>query len=96
MSRRIETAWRNKTTQTVTTGAASAQTTNAFDGGIHAIRIIADQDVHYVIGANPVATADDALLPAAEIEYVGCAPGEKIAFIQNSAAGTAWVTELST
>lgn len=87
--------YRPGTTQTVTVGAASAATSNAFGSGIHKLRIVSTTACHFVLGASPTATTSDPYLPADTVEYITVSQGEKIAFIQNSAGGTAYATEVT-
>jgi len=78
-------------TQTVSVTGVSAAVANAVVTKI--IRVVCTSDCHYRIGAAPTATTSDPFLPANVVEYVGINSGQKIAFIQNSANGTAFVTE---
>ncbi len=86
-------AIRPGTVQTVSVGASSAAVSNGFAGNSTILRIISTTACHYVLGSSPTATTSDSYLPADVVEYVSCRPGEKIAFIQNAAGGTAYVTE---
>lgn len=72
-------------------GTSTAST--AFGAKTTAIRLTANVDCRYAIGASPTATPTSILLPAGAIDYVGCAPGDKIAIIQEATAGTLNVTE---
>lgn len=80
------------TSQDVPVGGASVQST-AFSAKTTAIRLTADVDCRYAIGTSPTATATSIRLPAGGIDYVGCAPGDKIAVIQEATAGILNVTE---
>ena len=82
-------------TQTVSVSGTSAAITNAVGSGIHVIRMVSSTDCHFALGGAPTATTSDPLLPADTVEYIRINEGEKIAFIQNTAAGTAYVTEVS-
>jgi hypothetical protein len=82
-------------TQTVSYTASSAKTSTAVSSGIHAVRLVATTSCHYAIGDDPTATTSDAFLPAEVIEYISIGEGEKVAFIRDSADGTAFVTEVS-
>ena len=65
-------------TQAVTF-AASTQST-AFDAATRLVRIIADADVFCLFGANPTATATNAIkIPANTVEYFEVNPGDKVA-----------------
>lgn len=84
------------TTQTVSISGTSAATTNPVDdGGATIVRIISTTACHYILGSSPTATTSHAYLPADTVEYIAVNPGDKIAFIQASASGTAYVTECS-
>ena len=61
---------------TYTTSAQS----NAFGAGIHVIRVICDAKAHFVIAANPTATANSSYIPVDTKEYFGVTAGLKIAF----------------
>lgn len=80
-------------TQTVSVTGVSAAVANAVTSRTKIIRVVCTSDCHYRIGATPTATTSDPFLPANVVEYVGINSGQKIAFIQNSANGTAYVTE---
>lgn len=83
------------TSQTITTGAASALLTNAFGPYTTVVRLVATAACHVKIG-NPTATAtaSDPYLPANTPWFIEVAPGQKIAAIQNAAAGVLHVTEM--
>ena len=89
------TTYRLDTVQTVTVGATSAATTNAVSANTHHVRIVSTTACHYVTGKTPTATTSLSYLPADVVEYVDITPGEKVAFIQNAAGGTAFVTEVT-
>lgn len=91
----IQTVYRPKGTQTVAVGAASTATTNAVGTGFRIVRIVSTTDCHYVVEQTPTATTSDTFLPAVTVEYISIHEGEKVAFIQNAASGTAYVTEVS-
>lgn len=91
----VFTSYRPIRTQTIAVGAASVAVANSFGDSIMVVRLASTTAAHFAIGVAPVATAADALLPANTVEFVAVRPGEKIAMIQNSAAGTARVTEVS-
>lgn len=85
------------TTQTITTGAASATLTNPFGNETFQVRLSTTAACHYrvVEAAGGTAVAGDALLPANWVEYITVTPGQKIAAIQDTAAGVLTVTEMS-
>lgn len=82
-------------TQTVAIGAASASTTNAVGAHIHCVRLIATSACHVEFGASPTADSGDMYLAANREELFTIKPGQKVAVIQNSAAGTLYVTEMT-
>lgn len=87
--------YRPGTTQKVTVSDTSAAVSNAFGSGIHKLRIVSDTDCHFVLGASPTATTSDPYLPADTVEYITVSQGEKIAFLQDSAGGNAYATEVT-
>ncbi len=81
--------------QSVAIGAASAQST-AVGSSTRCVRLRATADCYVKIGGNPTAnTTTSTLLGAGETEYFRVNPGDKVAVIQASAAGTLNVTELA-
>lgn len=93
--RNSSTTYRPDTVQTVTVGATSAATTNAFGESTHQIRVVSTTACHYVLGGTPTATTSHTYIPADVVEYIDVHGGEKIAFIQHAAGGTAYVTEVT-
>ena len=85
------------TSQDITTGATSATLTNAFGAETFQVRLSATAACRYrvVEAAGGTAVAADTLLPANVVEYVTVTPGQKIAAIQETAAGKLNVTEMS-
>jgi hypothetical protein len=83
------------TNQTVSVSGTSAAVTNAFGNGTTIIRVVSTTDCFIKFGATPTAVAADMLLPAYVVEYFGATPGVKIAALQNTAAGTLYVTEMT-
>lgn len=69
--------------QTVAIGGTSAQSA-AFNANTKFIRVHADVVCSRLLGANPVATLDNARMAAGATEYVGVEPGDKIAVIANT------------
>ena len=82
-------------TQTVAVGAASAANTTAFGAGTRAVRVVSTTACHIKFENTPVATTNDAYLPANWVAEYTVSPGEKIAVIQNTAAGNLYVTEMT-
>ena len=87
--------YRPITTQTVAVGTASAAITNPVGAQIRRVRLISTTACHVAIGSAPTATATDMYLAAGREEYFSIHPGEKVAVIQDAAAGTLYVTEMS-
>jgi len=84
------------TTQVVTVSGTSARITNALGGQTYQVRVVSTTACHVLVGdGNITATTSDAYLPANIPEYFTCSPGQKVAFIQNAAGGSAYVTEMS-
>lgn len=75
-----------------TTSTSVAST--AFSSGTHQIRISAPAQCFYVVDQAPTATASDALLPAAAIDYITVNSGQKIAFF-SATTQTISVVEIS-
>ena len=95
MLRGIKTTYYPSTSQTVTVGAASAATTNAVGAHTSVVRLHADTDCFIAIAKAPTATTSDMFLPSGQTEYIRVHPGQKVAAIQDSAAGTLYVTEMT-
>jgi hypothetical protein len=83
------------TAQNVTVSGTSAATTNAVSVNTHFVRIICTGDSWMTVAAVPVATTGDMYL-ALDVETVmRVVPGtDKLAFIQDSGAGTCNVAEM--
>jgi hypothetical protein len=84
--------------QDITTGAASATLTNAFGPQTYQVRLsVATAACRYRIveAAGGTAVATDTLLPVNWVEIITVNPGQKIAAIQDAAAGKLNVTEMS-
>jgi len=81
--------------QEVTIGAASAAST-AFASTTYQIRVCSTIACRIKIGdGTPTATATDAYLPPNIAEYFTTGPSQKIAVIQEAAAGKLSITEIS-
>lgn len=83
-------AFRLGTTQTVSVGASFQDVT--LDGLNGVVRVVSTVDCHLKHGTGAV--AGDAFLPAGVIEYFSYKSGDVLSFIQDSASGTAYVTEM--
>ena len=84
------------TAQEVTVGAASAQSSVIGTAGQtpnRVVRLCATTACRIAVGTNPTATATGTLLPANVAEFTELTPGERIAVIQESAAGKLSITE---
>jgi hypothetical protein len=68
------------------TAAVSAQV------GSQVVRLVATSDCHIAIGAAPTATAAALFLPANTPEYFACNTTDLVAVIQDSAAGSLYIT----
>jgi len=83
----------NGPAQEVISGVASAEST-VFGGQTKIIRIVNLVACRYVVGTSPqTALATNTLLLPNVIEYLSVEPGQVIAAIQDSAAGSLNVTE---
>ena len=85
------------TSQVVAVGAASAAITNGVGANIHDIRVVSTTNCWITIATTPVASAaaGSMYLPAGLVEYLRVSPGQKVAAIQDSAAGTLNVSEMT-
>lgn len=81
------------TNQDVAIGAASAAVTNPFSSQTYKIRVKVTSDCRIRINQSPTALAADTYMSAGDTEWFTCNPGEKIACIQVSGAGTMNVSE---
>lgn len=70
--------------QPVLTNSGSSQQSAGFASSTRIIRLTSDGIISYVIGKNPVVSVANRRLPAGAIEYIGVAPGQKIAIITNT------------
>lgn len=83
------------TSQNVAIGAASVQCATAFGIATHAILATATSNCHIRVSVNPTAVATDFLLKAGDPPLViGVSPTQKIAVIQDSAAGILYIQEV--
>jgi hypothetical protein len=81
--------------QEVTTGVASAAS-GAFGSQTRQIRVAATAACRIrVDNGTPTATATDTYLPADTVEWLDVTPGQRIAAIQETAAGKLSVTEIA-
>ena len=71
----------------------TAGQSSAISDQIRVVRILSSSDCFVLVGVNPTATSSDAILVAANTEYISVRPGEKISAIQSSAGGTLFITE---
>jgi hypothetical protein len=72
----------------ITTGSSSAQSGAAPSAGVRAVRlVVATAAARVRIGSDPTAVAADTLLPVGVPEVFVIGEGEKVAAIQDSAAG---------
>lgn len=88
--------FRHNIYQTAITVNGTSAPSAAFGSQTYAIRVSSTTACLIQAGdGTPVATVNSALLPAGVIERLLVSPGQKIAFIQQAAAGVASVTELT-
>jgi hypothetical protein len=80
--------------QKVSVASSSAATSNAFGANTSLVRVAVNTDCYITFAITPTATTSMTLLPAGSVEYFMVKPGEKAAFIRNSADGVATVTEM--
>lgn len=81
------------TSQEVASGAASVQSV-AFSAGCKAIRVSTTAACRFLIGSNPTALATSPLLMPADAEYFAVEGSDKIAVIQEAAAGKVSIAEV--
>ena len=89
--------------QSVACTSTSTALTASFSAQTRLVRISADTNALYLVGASPTAAAGtSSYLPQRLTEYVKVNPGEKIAFLRapsdgadTATDGVAWVTELT-
>jgi hypothetical protein len=77
------------TTQTVAIGAAPAVSAPA---GSQIIRLVGTSDCHIAVGAAPTVNATGLFLPSNTPEYFACNTTDLIAVLEDSAAGTLYIT----
>lgn len=89
--------WKQILNQAAITVSGTSAPSAAFGTETYAIRIASSTACYYNVGdGTPVATTATAWFPANWIEYILVNPGQKVAFLQQTAGGVASVTELST
>lgn len=87
--------WRLGAAHTVAIGATHAESP-AMGTETRAVLLSGTTDFHVRIGQGAAAASTDTLIKAAYPPIVlGCAPGDVVSVIQDSAAGTAYITELT-
>jgi hypothetical protein len=75
----------------VTTSGTSAQSA-VMPANTSTVRVVGSAACYIIFGENPTALATTSIyMPAGLVEYFAIKPGEKIAVIQDSAAGTLYV-----
>jgi hypothetical protein len=82
------------TTQTVAVSGTSAQST-AITASSGYVRLFATTLCHIRAGSNPTSTTSNMPLAPYVPEYFAVSSGQKIAAIQNAAAGTLYITEVT-
>ena len=81
-------------TQSAAFTGTSAAISNAVGDQTRRVLVYADQDCHIQFAKAPVATTADCFLAASTQIMLSIRPGEKVAAIQATAAGTLYVSEL--
>ena len=75
---------------------SSSAASAAFGAQTYKVRLVATTDCRIRISdGTPTAVATDSYLPASAAEYFTVTPGQKVAAMQVSSAGTLNVTEIS-
>lgn len=69
--------------QKITSSGVSAQSA-AFNSQTRYIRLVADGNMHYLVGSNPTATTSNLPLVLENPEYFAVNPGDKIAVIDRA------------
>jgi hypothetical protein len=78
----------------ITTGAGSASTA-PFGEQTRQIRVAVIGNACYIaIGETPTATSNSPMLPVNTVDYFTVTPGQKLAALQNTGAGTLSITEM--
>lgn len=94
-----QSASRQGVVQAVAYTGTAAPIANAFGPETYQIRLSSSSACHYLISeaANVIVAtaANGSLLPINWVEYLIVSPGQKLSVIQDSAAGTLNVTEMS-
>jgi hypothetical protein len=83
------------TCQKVAYTGTAGTISNAFGSQTRLVRVLLSTAGYVVAGITPVATTNDMRMSAEVPEYFACRPGEKISAIQDAAAGTMYVTEMT-
>ena len=82
--------------QSITTSGTSAVMSSAIAASTYAVLITASADAYVTFGSAPTATAaNGVMLAAAWPTFYRNSPGEKVADLQVSGAGTEYVSELT-
>ena len=80
--------------QTVAVASSSARTTNAVGAETRRVMIYSSTDAFYNLGdATVTATSSNTFIPAGSEHFIQIRPGQRVAFIRDSADGTAKVSE---
>ena len=81
--------------QNFATGAASARTAAGVGSQTRSVIVSCDQACYYALGdASVTATASNTFLPANSEHYIRIRPGQYVAAIQLTTAGTFHVSEM--
>jgi hypothetical protein len=77
------------------TTTGSSQQSSAMSATVSIVRVAVNQDTYIALGSDPTATANSAMMPAGSVEFFAVTEGDKVAFLEVTAAGRVTVTELS-
>ena len=77
------------------TTSGSSQQSSAASATASIVRVAVNQDTYVAVGDSPTATANSLMMPAGSVEFFAVTEGQKVAFLQVSAAGRISVTELA-
>lgn len=89
------TTYRPVSTQSITTSGTTAATATAFNGQTYIVRIHATKACFITFAGTPTATTSHMYMGDGMTEYFSVSPGEKVAALQATEAGTVYVTEMT-
>jgi hypothetical protein len=84
------------TNYAIASSTGGAVATSAISGQIYQVRVATLAAAFVKVGdGTPVAGVTDALLPANQVDYFTCTPGQKVSVLGTGAASQTTVTEMS-